>query len=218
MSFRKVIKDKCSRYFRAFSKKDTMDLSKTALVISYLANAPFVSIPVFILINFVISGARFIQLTVICVLFAGFIPVITILLWSRKTRKIDLDIPEKNDRPLLLASAVVSYLIGSGVLFLLHAPWLVLGLMVCYCTNTLVVLIITLFWKISIHAMGITGPATALAFAAVVPGLILGILVVPVMWSRVFLNRHTIAQVLAGACLGIPLTWLQLLLIQHVYG
>jgi membrane-associated phospholipid phosphatase len=159
----------------------------------------------------------FIVFSGVCILFAGLIPIISIVFWSRKIKMIDLDIPEKNDRPFLLACAVVSYLIGTVVLLLLHAPWLVLGLILCYCTNTLIVLFITQSWKISIHAMGVTGPATALTFATVVPGLILGILVLPVMWSRVHLHRHTLAQVLAGACLGIPLTDIQLLLIRHFY-
>ena len=189
-----------------------------AHLISFLGNAPLVSILVFILINHVLSGPMFVPLTVICLIFAAFIPVATVLLWSWRMKKIELDIPEKGDRPFLLVCVIISYGIGTIILYYLHAPWLVFGLMLCYCTNTLVVFIITLSWKISIHAMGVTGPATALAFANVLPGFILGVLVLPVMWSRVYLHRHTVAQVLAGAFLGVFLTSVQLFLIQLRYG
>jgi membrane-associated phospholipid phosphatase len=191
---------------------------KAARLISFFGNAPLVSILVFILINYVLSGPMFVLLTVISIIFAAAIPVATVLVWSWKTKKIELDIPEKGDRPLLLVCVIMSYGIGAIILYYLHAPWLVFGLMLCYCTNTLVVFIITLFWKISIHAMGVTGPATALAFANVLPGFILGVLVLPVMWSRVHLRRHTIAQVLAGAFLGVSLTAIQLFLLRQLYG
>jgi membrane-associated phospholipid phosphatase len=187
---------------------------KIATLISILANAPLVSIPVFIVINYVVSGAMFIQFTLVSIFFAGIIPVLTLLLWSRKIKKTAFDIPEKENRPIPLVFAIISYFVGTIILDFLHAPWLVLALMFCYCTNTLIVFVITFFWKISIHSMGITGPATALVFAIGLPGFIFGILVLPVMWSRVYLHRHSIAQVLAGACLGVLLTGMQLVLIR----
>jgi membrane-associated phospholipid phosphatase len=186
------------------------------MLISILANAPLVSIPVFILINYVESGGMFVLFSGVSVLFAGVIPILTIVLWSLKIKKISLDIPKTEDRPLPLVCAIISYFTGTIILYLLHAPWLVLALMFCYCTNTLIVFVITFFWKISIHSMGITGPATALIFAIGLPGFMFGILVLPVMWSRVHLHRHSISQVLAGACLGVLLTGTQMFLIENL--
>lgn len=68
------------------------------MVISILANAPLVSIPVFILINYVESGGMFVLFSGVSVLFAGIIPILTIVLWSLKIKKISLEYPE-NWRP-----------------------------------------------------------------------------------------------------------------------
>ena len=164
------------------------------------------------------SDKSFLWFTALCILFAGVIPVLLVLFWSRNIIKKDADIPEREDRPLLLVLVIISYLTGTAALYFLNAPWLVSGLMFCYCTNTFVVLLINFFWKISIHSMGVAGPTTALVFAIGPSGLLFGILLLPVMWSRVHLHRHTAAQVLAGAGLGFLLTAVQLLLIGSFSG
>ena len=101
---------------------------------------------------------------------------------------------------------LLSYLVGTVVLFISNAPLDVNLLMLCYFTNTLFAFSISLFWKISIHSIGVAGPAAALIFVigylSIIP-----ILVIPlVMWSRVRLKEHTSAQVLAGAASGLVLT------------
>jgi membrane-associated phospholipid phosphatase len=191
---------------------------RLARQISTIATAPVVAVPVFVLINIAFAGSMAFCLIAVCIIFATFIPAAIVLVWSRHVRKTDRDIPDRADRPLPLACAIISYAAGTAVLLVLHAPWLVTGLMFCYATNTCVVLCITFFWKISIHAMGITGPATALAFATGIPGLLLALLAIPVMWSRVRLRRHTTGQVLAGFALGFILTGIQLPVIRAILG
>ena len=186
--------------------------------LSTLTSAPLVAIPVFLFINFLVSGTSFILFSALSILFAGVIPILLTLFWSKIIKKIPYDIPEKGDRNLLLPAVVISYLAGTICLFILHASWLVTGLMICYCTNTFVVLIINLVWKISIHAMGTAGPMTAVIFAVGWQGLLLVFLLIPVMWSRVHLRRHTVAQVVGGAALGFLLTGVQLYLLRPVLG
>jgi membrane-associated phospholipid phosphatase len=67
-------------------------------------------------------------------------------------------------------------------------------------------LIVTLWWKISIHASSMAGAATmltALYGTVMLPTFLLLILV---SWSRVVLRRHTTAQVIAGSLLSIVLS------------
>jgi membrane-associated phospholipid phosphatase len=67
----------------------------------------------------------------------------------------------------------------------------------------IVMLFMTLWWKISIHASSLAGTVTfltALYGAIVLPAFLL------VSWSRVVLRRHTVAQVVAGALVSITLT------------
>ncbi len=67
-----------------------------------------------------------------------------------------------------------------------------------------VVALVTLVWQISMHAMSISGAVVAaLVFFGLVPALILLPLVVLVGAARLKLQRHTPAQVIAGAAVGV---------------
>ena len=162
------------------------------------------------------SKTSFLLLTVISVLFGGILPFLFFLLWSQKIKKTSIDIPDKKDRSILLIFVILSFFVGSIVLYLLNAPWLVSGLMFCYLTNTLMILIINFFWKISVHSMGIAVPTAALLFVNVFAGVFLGCFLLAVMWSRVHLHQHSLAQALAGACLGFFFTGFLLFLIKMI--
>jgi membrane-associated phospholipid phosphatase len=82
--------------------------------------------------------------------------------------------------------------------------------MLCYCGNTVIMMLISLKWKISIHASGIAGPLTALVFSLGVIAVTFLLLVVPVAWARLTLKAHTPMQVIVGALLTILITWVQL--------
>ena len=179
---------------------------KFARAVSNIAQAPVMSIPAFILINyFFLDLNQFIIITAICLMFAAVLPTLVVLLWSRN-KNHDRDLPQKEDRFVPLLIVIALYLTGAVVLYLSGAPVLSTGLMFCYFSNTLLVLFINIFWKISIHSMGVAGPTTALIIAFGAPGAILGLLLPLVMWSRVYQKRHTIAQVIMGAFMGFALT------------
>ena len=84
------------------------------------------------------------------------------------------------------------------------------GLMLAYLINTCAIFLITLVWKKSVHAAGVTGPLSFLVFKL---GLLWGflyLLVIPVGLIRIRLRQHTLLQVLAGAVLIALLTWAQI--------
>jgi hypothetical protein len=129
--------------------------------ISSVSNAPIVAILVFVTINyFLIPDGPWVIYAIISAFFAGIMPIIIGSIWV-KNKNIEKDMPVKEDRfyPLLLV--ILSYVLGVLVLYLIGAPALTTVLMVCYLNNTIIVLLINLHWKISIHAMGISGPLTA---------------------------------------------------------
>jgi membrane-associated phospholipid phosphatase len=120
----------------------------------------------------------------------------------------DLIIREQRISPLTFA--VLSYAMGYAALLLCGAPVLVRGLMFCYATNTLVVLLITRWWKISIHTTGIAGPLVALLFQFG-PGMLPMFMLIPLVGiARVTMQRHTPLQVIAGGLLGTLMTTFQL--------
>lgn len=185
-------------------------VNRFANFISSIGQPALVSIPTFIILNYyLLMGNNFLFITTICILFAAIIPIITTLFFI-KTMKTDLDITDRTKRTVPLIFAVLSYLVGFFVLWNLNAPAITTVLMLIYSTNTFIIILINLSWKISIHAMGIAGPTAALIYAFGIPGAIFGVMIPLVMWSRVNLNKHSVNQVMAGALLGLFLTTIQM--------
>lgn len=77
---------------------------------------------------------------------------------------LDYNIPERSARPRPFVFSIASYLVGFLLLMLTGALLLMSGLMLAYSINTSVMFLVTLFWKISVHAAGVTGPLTFLVF------------------------------------------------------
>lgn len=63
--------------------------------------------------------------------------------------------------------------------------------------------VISLWWKISVHAAIAAGAATVLLLVFGLAQLVVWPLVALIAWSRVQVGDHTPAQVLAGIALGI---------------
>ena len=186
-----------------------------AELISYIAYAPIISIPAFAIINYFLLDFRdFIVITSVCAFFAGILPVLLVFKWLKGKKnhgqRIDIDIPERKDRNYPLIMVIISYLIGVIVLYVMNAPLITIILMFCYFSNTLIVFFINLYWKISIHAMGVAGPTTVLIYVFGPVGAIFALIIPVVMWSRVYLKRHTVFQVIMGTLLGFIATATQI--------
>jgi membrane-associated phospholipid phosphatase len=192
------------------TQQESTSKKRIARLISNITQPPVVSIPTFAIINYVLLGFNnSMVITIICWIFGAFLPITTSLILIRKMHT-DIDITDRTKRTLPLFFAVCSYLIGFLVLLSMGAPALTTTLMLIYSTNTLIILFINLSWKISIHTMGVAGPTVALTYLFGISGLLFGLIIPLVMWSRVRLKKHTISQVLAGGIAGIILTYVQL--------
>lgn len=132
------------------------------------------------------------------ILFSSILPVAFIY-----TQRQWINTDEGSERFLPLVVGIVSYGTGFLALRLMDAPVIVLALMFCYATNTLLVLGITQLWKVSVHSTAITGPLVALSykFGIVVVPFYLLILLVGI--SRLVLQKHTVAQVIVGVLIGM---------------
>jgi len=152
---------------------------------------------------------------IVCFIFSNLIPIITVLILKKTGKISDLDASEKKQRifPLTLG------IIYSGIAFLLltylKADVLVRGLMFTYMTNTLLIISITKFWKISIHTMGVAGPIAVLWLAGFQFPLTAAIILISVSYSRVILKHHSWTQVIAGSVTGLVITYLQLILFMN---
>ncbi|MEH2184314.1 hypothetical protein [Nostoc sp.] len=143
-------------------------------------------------------------------LFTTGLMILCLLIFIRFGLISSPDIPNRRQRFLPLVVAAIVLFIGLLALSFVHAPDLIQTLMRCYATETLIVAIISYWWKISIHTatMGCSLVALTVQFGAIV--LPFYLLLPLVSKARIVLERHTIAQTIAGAFLGIVLTTIQL--------
>ena len=148
-----------------------------------------------------------------CFLFSNLIPIITIIVLQKYGIISDLDASIRKQRILPLSLGVLYAAIGFIVLTLQNADAIIRGLMFCFITNTVIIILITRYWKISIHTMGVAGLIAALWVNGEQFPLIMGFILVLVAIARVVLKAHNISQVIAGSFLGMVLTYVQLHLI-----
>ena len=192
-----------------------MEKLKIAKTISTFTNPPIICIPLFFLICLVLSFengtfdfSKFIVLELISLIFASILPMAIIVYWAKKL-DTDSDISNREDRFTPLIVGIVSYFIGFLVSLILNLDNFMTVLLLCYSINTGVVLLITSKWKISVHTTGLSGPVGALILLLGPFGALFGILYPLLIWSRVTLNKHTLAQAICGGVQGFFLTILE---------
>ncbi|HYE95332.1 MAG TPA: hypothetical protein VD962_03925 [Rubricoccaceae bacterium] len=195
-------------------------MRRLADVLSYVLN-PLAWPPIgFALVqaHFGASGAEVaFSLIVVFVFFAAVPLGYLVWLW-RRGEVASLEVRERRRRLRPLAVGIASYVAGLVALAVVGrtAEPLVLALALQYPVNTLVVLLITLRWKISIHCVGVAGFAVALLVVASLPWpwpslpvltpantWPVLLLIPPVMWARVASGAHTRAQAVGGALFGL---------------
>jgi len=187
-----------------------MSSKEVAGFISHTFNAPVVAALTFLTLLTSERAPNFLILTMIFLTFGTAVPLILLYCLSRKGIIPDLYASKGESRAIPFVGAMLSYLLGAIFLLLAEAPSIVTAVMLCYLGNSLIMMLITLKWKISIHASGIAGPTTALAYFLGMWALPFLGLVIPVGWARIKLKAHSLAQVTAGALLTIVVTSLQL--------
>ena len=150
---------------------------------------------------------------VISFLFSLAFPII-FFLWLRKKNLVaDVDATNKDERTipylfgfvLCIIALIISFYLWGFILF--SKIWLI------YSINTLLLIRINHFWKISAHAIGVAAPIAILFFTVGDQALYLFLLLILIAWTRLYLKKHTISQIIAGSVFGFLLTYLQLLIL-----
>jgi len=152
---------------------------------------------------------RYVYLLVVTV-FCTLIPTIVVIVLKKMGKVNDYDISKRENRTLPFLIGVVGYFIGALTLYLLNAPPIIVGFMLCYAINTVFIFFITLVWKISVHVTSLGGPIAAMTYVFGLQSLWLLLLMLPLAWARVHLKAHTPMQTIAGGSLGFAATLLEL--------
>ncbi len=189
---------------------DRMFLAK---VISGFGSPMILAIPAFIVLLVATNPPSLALLFLVALLFGSVFPMLVIYLMYKMGKVGDLDVTDRSERRAPFMLSILVYALGTILMFVLNAPPIVSALMFCYTTNTLVTFLISLRWKISVHAVGVAGPFICLVYFMGWLYSPLLLLIIPIGWSRVELKAHTLAQVVAGFLLSIAITWVQLVLL-----
>ena len=135
------------------------------------------------------------------------LPTGYVLSLFRRGHLSDLHMNVRDERRRPLAGAVASSAAALGLLWAGGAGPLMILVAAVQTVQALLFLGVTLRWKISAHCAGYTGLAIVCCWLFGSDALPALILVPVVAWSRVFLERHTLGQTLAGTAAGCAL-WL----------
>jgi membrane-associated phospholipid phosphatase len=139
----------------------------------------------------------------IAALSASIVPYALILRGVRRGRLTDRNIGLREQRVRFGGLAIASILLGLAVLVAFDAPAEMVALLGSIAVGVACGWVITLWWKISVHAAIAAGAATVLTLVFGPALLAAWPLVALIAWSRVEVGDHTWAQVLAGVALGL---------------
>lgn len=140
-------------------------------------------------------------------------PFTYILIGVRLGKLSDVDVSKRTERVGPFIFGLISICLGWFALVLAHGPAPLISTVIVTAISGLIMMVITLWWKISLHASSLGAAATILTVlygAIMLPTFVLLVLV---GWSRVVLRRHTLGQVIAGSLLSIALSALILKLV-----
>jgi membrane-associated phospholipid phosphatase len=178
-----------------------------------LAPAP-ISLPLVLLVAFYDrrSTASALVYAAITLFFLSIGPLIYIAIGVRLGKLSDIDVSRRAERAGPFLFGITSICIGWFVLALMHGPKDLQTVLIITAVSGVIMMVTTLWWKISIHASSLAGAATILTAIYGTIMLPTFLLLALVSWSRVVLRRHTVAQVVAGSLVSIALSTLILAL------
>jgi hypothetical protein len=147
---------------------------------------------------------------------AVIIPFATLGWWVHRGWITDMHMPERRERywPLFLELSC-TFLVWIILQLIGNFPGINL-VTVFLLFETLIGLVVTVYWQISVHSGIITGAVVIAGLLFGAPtALILSPLVLLVAAARLHLKRHTIGQVAAGIAVGISVPLIYWWIVPH---
>jgi hypothetical protein len=151
-------------------------------------------------------------------IFAGVLPFVIVLVLFLRGRISDMHVAVKEQRWVPLGASMMSGVFGLVALRAVGAPVPLLALTAAYLVNAVIFVVVSFYWKASIHA-GVFVGAVAACGLVVDPWWWLGVAGLPaVMWARTLRGRHTVAQGIVGASIALVATVGTYVLTMSLWG
>jgi membrane-associated phospholipid phosphatase len=186
--------------------------------ISQVGSPPVMGVLASYLIMTRLSSPRLWVWTGLYILLAMVAPL-AFLLWQLQRGAVtDLDVHFRQQRTWSFAVTCGGFLLAWISMGLSGAPAVLRLLAGTGLLQWLTLCLITLRWKISVHAASIAGTTLFLVWGFGLAATPVAVAVPLVAWSRVKLRRHTPAQVAAGVLLGCIAFSIALLLTPSLHA
>lgn len=126
----------------------------------------------------------------------------------------DINLSEREERLRPLVISLIGAMAVTWVLLNRDAPKPLVLIAITLLSELVIIIFVTVFWKISLHALAYSSAVTLLAYLYSPYAVILYGFLIPIGWARIYRKRHTFLQVLAGSFMGL-FTALAIFLLFH---
>ena len=181
-----------------------------AKTISVIFNPLLISPFAFYILIFNDHNSKNYLFFLIAIFFSSALPFSSILYFKKIGKISSLEAPIREQRLELLMMSSLFNSIAFVLLNYFNASDIVQGLMFCYAINTAITWLITRYWKISIHMIGLGGPFVALFLSGYNNLFLMTVIIFLVYFSRIILKAHSHAQLIAGTFLAMVLAYIEL--------
>ena len=182
-----------------------MDTTRAARIVTEVLSPAVVAVALPLVVAWHATGHDPLATAAWGVVVAVFFSVLPMVFLVRGARSGKWDghwVRDRAHRTVPLLVCLLSALAGLAVMLVGGAPRQLVALSWAMIVTLVACLVITRWWKVSVHA-AVAGGAVAMMTLLFGPWLLaLVVLVALVCWARVRLTDHTVAQVVAGALVG----------------
>jgi hypothetical protein len=182
----------------------TVRRTKVAKILTELFAPPILVLTLLIVVGVhrTSSIGQGLLLGAVATFFAAGLPYAIMLIGIRRGRLSDRHLSLREQRPTMMIIGLASVSAGLLVMAWLDAPREFFALVAAMVAGVGVALVISSFWKISIHAACAAGTVAILVIIFGWVMLICVPVVLAICWARVTLGDHTRHQVIAGTAIG----------------
>jgi membrane-associated phospholipid phosphatase len=138
----------------------------------------------------------------VAAVFTAVLPTLILRLGEHRQYWGDRHVRRRQDRIVAAPGVMASVITGTALLYGLDAPAEVTALVTAMLAVLLALLVVTFFWKVSVHSAIASGALTILATVFGPWLLVLAPVAVLIGWSRIRLRCHTAGQVSVGFLIG----------------
>ena len=149
------------------------------------------------------TGKELLHWLVVVSIFVTVLPILIIIVLHRFSRVSNIHLHSKEERLIPLCFTMVSMIVGTLVLYKIGANNSIIWVCQVFIVNSVVFSIITPLWKISFHTSVATGCIMVLTLLVNLNLVWLFLLLPLIAWARVYRDRHTTLQTVAGTLLAI---------------